>query len=93
MHHSESVVARLRRLASRTLTRAGTLALRAGSPANRPLRTCQALKRLNPEAEAGCPDKSRATCRTALLSGAGRGGRCLYQRCHCRPAHLHRSPQ
>lgn len=27
MHHSESVVARLRRLASRTLTRAGTLAL------------------------------------------------------------------
>ena len=69
MHHSESVVARLRRLASRTLTRAGTLALWAGSPANRPLRTCQALKRLNPEAEAGCPDKSRATCRTALLSG------------------------
>ena len=69
MHHSESVVARLRRLASRTLTRAGTLALPAGSPANRPLRTCQALKRLNPEAEAGCPDKSRATCRTALLSG------------------------
>ena len=27
MHHSESVVARLRRFASRTLTRAGTLAL------------------------------------------------------------------
>lgn len=27
MHHSKSVVARLRRLASRTLTRAGTLAL------------------------------------------------------------------
>ncbi len=69
MHHSESVVARLRRFASRTLTRAGTLALWAGSPANRPLRTCQALKRLSPEAEAGCPDKSRATCRTALLSG------------------------
>lgn len=27
MHHSESVVARLRRFGSRTLTRAGTLAL------------------------------------------------------------------
>ena len=53
MHHSESVVARLRRLGSRALTRAVRLPFWAGSPANRPLRICQALKRRSPEAEAG----------------------------------------
>jgi hypothetical protein len=94
MHHSEFVVARLRHFGSRTLTRAGTLALLGWLTCKPAFADLPSVEAPESSGGSGLSGQIKGYLQDGIVHrGSGRGGHCLYQRRDCRRAHLYRSPQ